>query len=160
VPNKTDWIRDTRQRKYESARSAAHGQGGGWRAYGARLAGDRVPGQRFPSLPNRGLSKTQRGFYRNPGYFVREADNFALPVWNSELQDQGEKPKASRDGAGRGFVSLGESSTRCHLTDEHRMQFLMHVSRTRIGIVTNSVSLCVNEDVIGEKRYIKVVVVC
>ena len=89
-----------------------------------------------------------------------QASRPALSGRPLEALGQGEEPKAPGDAEGHGLVWLGESSTRCHLTNEHRMQFVTHVSRTRIGIVTNSVSLCVNEDVIGEKRYIKVVVVC
>ena len=47
------------------------------------------------------------------------------------------------------------SPSRCHLTDEHRMQFVTHAARARIELAPIQFLSCVNVDVISEKRYIK-----
>jgi hypothetical protein len=50
--------------------------------------------------------------------------------------------------------------SRCHLTDEHRMQVVTHAAALESGWSPIQFLLCVNVDVISEKRYIKAVVVC
>jgi hypothetical protein len=50
--------------------------------------------------------------------------------------------------------------SRCHLTDEHRIQFVTHATALESGWSPIQFLSSVNEDVISEKRYIKFVVVC
>jgi hypothetical protein len=51
------------------------------------------------------------------------------------------------------------SPSRCHLTDERRMQFVTHATALESRWSPIQFLSCVNEDVIGEKRYIELVVV-
>lgn len=60
---------------------------------------------------------------------------------------------------GRQFT-VTVNPSRYYLTDEHRMQFVTHAAALESGWSPIQFLLCVNVDVISEKRYIKAVVVC
>jgi hypothetical protein len=55
----------------------SHGQG--WRAYGDALSWRRCTRAMVSATPQPGFVQTPRGFYRNPGYFVRAGGQLCAP---------------------------------------------------------------------------------